>query len=109
MNLPGGINLNAVKFAEDVQEVALSMIGHVRKVVKLPADAEQGMRFNDDQMTLLRLESMFSEAEFIHEPISTVEAALIDAAKSDAWHSKEKDWGSPDDDCCYGNCGDEGC
>lgn len=86
------IDLTAARYAGDVQEVAISMIRHARKVIALPDGTECGTRFNSDEMTLRRLESMFSETEFIHEPLNTVEAALLDAAKSDYWYSNEKEY-----------------
>lgn len=74
------------------------MIRHARKVVKLHEGAETGSRFNDDQLVLMRVESMFYEVEFIHEPLRTVEGALLDAAKADYWYNREKEWGLEDED-----------
>lgn len=92
MKLNSGIDMNAVKYAADVREVVVSLIGHARDVVKLPAEAEKGLRFYHTEGVLARVESMFSEDEFIHDPLVAVNAALIDACKADYWYSHEKEW-----------------
>lgn len=96
MKLPGGLDMNAVRFAEDVRQVVLDLLPHARLVVVLPDEAERGSRFNNNETTLWRIESMFSEDDFLREPLKTIEAALVDAAKSDYWYTHEKDWGYPE-------------
>lgn len=92
MKLPGGLDIYAVKFTADIHDVALELLPHTRKAVVLPTDAERGSEFNNDDRVLWRLESMFSEDEFCHDPIGTLSAALLDAAKSDHWYTHEKEW-----------------
>lgn len=110
MNVPGGMDMSAVKFSDDVRDVALSLIGHAREVVKLPEWAERGVRFNHDAGVLWRLESMFDEDTFLRNPLPAVEAALVDAAKSDYWYTQEKDYDEPYEVSDYDGPGDdEGC
>lgn len=92
MKIPGGMSANAVKYHDDVRQVALSLIGHARVVVALPMEAERGVRFNYTEGVLWRLESMFSEDEFLREPLQSVDGALIDAARSDWHYTHEKEY-----------------
>src|SRR5882762_3032683 len=76
----------------------LLLYGHLdyrRHAVALPYDAVKGHRFNDDVDTLARLESMFSETQFMACPGARIDAALLDAARADWWYSQEKSY---DDD-----------
>lgn len=92
MKVPGGTVMNVVMFEQGIQEVAISLIGFARELVDLPVEAEKGSRFNDTANVLWRLESMFSEDEFVHDSVKTINAALIDAAKSDYWYAHEEQW-----------------
>lgn len=103
MKLPGGMDANAVKFRDDLRAVALELMPHARLVVKLPDEAERGSRFNDNAGVLWRLESMFDADDFAIDPINTINAALIDAAKSDWYYSHEKDYGH-DNTCGCNAC-----
>lgn len=92
MKLQGGMSMDAVKFHPDVREVAIALIDCARELVELPMEAERGVRFNYTPGVLWRAESMFSEDDFLREPLRVVFGALIDAARSDYWYSHEKDY-----------------
>jgi hypothetical protein len=92
MKLQGGMDMEAGKYEPEIQALALELIGHTRDVVKLPSDAEKGARFNNTTEVLWRLESMFTEDDFLGDTIHTIELALLDAAKADYWYANEKEW-----------------
>lgn len=96
MKLQGGLDVDAVKFTDGMRAVVIELLPYVRLAVKLPDNTERGVRFNDTAGVLWRLESMFGEDEFAHNPVGVIEAALIDAAKSDYWYSNEKDYEWPE-------------
>lgn len=92
MKIQGGMSLDAVKFRDDVREVVISLIGHARESVELPMGAERGVRFNYNDGVLWRAESMFSEDEFLVDPLRVVYGALIDAARADWHYTHEKEY-----------------
>jgi hypothetical protein len=92
MKLQGGLDVNAVPFTDGMREVAIELMQHARKAIVLSNEAERGARFNNDCDVLWRLESMFDECDFANDPIGTLVAALVDAAKSDFWYSHEKEY-----------------
>lgn len=85
----------------------MDLIEHTRRSIVLPEEALKDLRFKDSADVFARLESMVSEDDFLHEPCFSIERALVDAAKADYWYAHEKSWTAPEDDCCYGTCGDE--
>lgn len=92
-----GLDIYAAGYTTGLREVALELIPYTREAIALPSGAIKGSRFNDSMAVLWRLESMFSEDDFVHDPIGTISSALLDAAKSDYWYTQEKDWGAEDD------------
>jgi hypothetical protein len=98
MKLQGGLDMNAERFSDDVREVVKDLLPHVRLVAQLPKEAEAGPRFHSTDTMLWRVESMFSEDEFLREPLKVIEAALIDAARSDWWYAHEKECDYPQED-----------
>lgn len=93
----GGWTMNREKFSDNARTVLEVAINHRRLGLKLPDDALRGVRFSDDGAILARLESMFTEAEFMACPGLRIDSALIDAAQSDHWYTYEKKY-----DCDYG-------
>ena len=86
----GGIDLNRAAFSEEARKIVNIAIDHRRDNVELGGDTYRGQRFWDDRMVLARLESMFSEVEFMACPGRCIDKALIDAAQSDYWYLHEK-------------------
>jgi|SRR5579872_212179 len=78
-----------------------------RELFVCSEDAIRGERFTNDSRVLLRLQSMFSEQDFLARPQQCIDAALLNCAKSDRWYAFEKDWGN-DDNELYDAYGDEG-
>src|ERR1700690_3542251 len=97
VKVPGGWSMDRVLFTEAARKVFEIAVDHRRQGLKLPDDTLRGVRFNDNGAILARLESMFSEAEFMECPGTRIDAALIDAGQSDYWYSYEKKY-----DCDYG-------
>lgn len=92
MNTPNGMDVNAVEYHTDVRAVAVALIDAARGLIILPEGTMRGDRFNYTQGVLWRVESMFKEDEFIHDPVAAINAALLDAAKSDYWYLHEKEY-----------------
>lgn len=80
-------------FSEQARRVLDSMIDSQRSALKLPTNTLRGGRFNDNAGILARLESRFSEEEFMGCPGPCIDKALIDAAQSDWWYDTQKDYG----------------
>lgn len=93
-----GIFLGRKLYSHNMREAALVFIKIERCFVNLPTDSMKGRRFNDDDSVFDRLESATNEKEFARRPLEAVDAALIDAAKSDHWYEYEKDWGDDEED-----------
>jgi hypothetical protein len=94
INMPGGIAIQRDLFSNDAKKVFDIAVAHRRQIVDLPKAALRGFRFKNDLGVLARLESMFTEAQFMACPGITIDAALIDAAQADWWYSNEKDYGN---------------
>lgn len=92
----GGWAMNRELFSIDARSVFEVAVNHRRLGIVLSDDAIRGVRFNDDVAILARLESMFTEAEFMACPGTRIDSALIDAAQSDHWYTNEKDYDWPD-------------
>lgn len=87
-----GWTMNREKFSPLARSVFEVAVTHRRIGLKLPDDALRGMRFGNDGAILARLESMFTEGEFMACPGTRIDAALIDAAQSDHWYETEKNY-----------------
>ena len=82
--------MDAPKYSLPVARYAFEQIENRRPLVDIGADAERGVRFKDNRSVLIRLESNFTEEEFMADTVGTVDAMLIDAAQSDYWYTFEK-------------------
>jgi len=103
--LKGGMSMNAPKYSEPVRRFAVEQIKNRRPLmVELSGDAIRGVRFNDDNGVVARIESNYTEEEFMACPGPVVDAMLIDAAQSDHWYTFEKRYEDGDD---YGPDSDE--
>ena len=67
-------------------------VGPRRRALELPADTLRGMRFLDDDAIRARIESTFTEAEFMTNIGPCIDRALEDAARADYWYHSEKDY-----------------
>jgi hypothetical protein len=83
-------------FSQLARELMMLMIASRRASIRLPDDTLKGPRFNDNVAILARLESMFTEAQFVVSPGDRIDWALIDAARSDHWYAIEKRYDYPD-------------
>src|SRR6266853_1088126 len=92
--LKSGWAMNREMFSSKARNVFDVAISHRRIMIKLADDVLRGHRFNDDSAILARLESMFTEEEFMACPGLRIDSALIDAAQTDHWYAREKDWGN---------------
>jgi len=88
----GGWSMNREKFSDHAREVFEFAIPHRRQEVKLGDGALRGTRFNDNGLVLARLESMFTEKEFMVCPGLRIDSALTDAAQADHWYEHEIDY-----------------
>jgi hypothetical protein len=84
-------------FSEDARDVFAIAVEHRRTMLQLPVDAMRGTRFSSDEAVLVRVESACTEAQFMACPGPSIDAALIDAGRSDFWYAHEKRY----DDYCY--------
>jgi len=89
--------MERVHFSEIAQKTLDIMIDYHRLGILLPDDATKGPRFINDEAILARLESNYTEAEFMACPGLTIDKMLIDAAQADRWYEVEKRY---DDDYC---------
>jgi hypothetical protein len=96
IKLKGGWAMDREKFSPLACELMALMIDNRRASLRLPDDALQGPRFKDSTAILARLESMFTEAEFVVAPGEKIDAALIDAARADHWYTYEKEYDTYD-------------
>jgi hypothetical protein len=102
IKLKGGWAMDRARFSDHARQVFEFAIPFRREGLKLGDDALWGMRFNDNGSVLARLESMFTEEEFMACPGLRIDSALTDAAQADHWYTHEKDYEWPDmpqDDC----------
>jgi hypothetical protein len=63
-----------------------------RECFQVTGDAIKGWRFSNDGAVFDRLESMFSEEDFLMFPTERLNAALLDAAQSDHYYTYEKEY-----------------
>jgi hypothetical protein len=94
----GGIITNPPKYSLLMSKEAYKLIEDLRSIVILPKNTERGPRFNNNDMVLLRLESNFTEGEFMKCPGLTVISMLIDTAAADYWYSHEKQYDDLEDE-----------
>ena len=88
--LKGGWAMDRTPFSTLARNVVEVAIGSRRSRAALPDDALADVRFKDDGAILARLESMFSEEEFMADIGPCIDKALLDAARSDYWYTYEK-------------------
>lgn len=109
MKIKSGWAMDREKFSEHARAVFDVAIAHRRANVSLPGEVPQnqrfggsggetlrGARFKDDTAVIARLESMFTEVEFLADVAGRIDYALTDAARSDHWYEFEKDYGGPE-------------
>lgn len=102
----GGWTFNRERFSDDARKVFDVAVNHRRLFVKLTNDVLRGSRFNDDEAILARLESMFTEGEFMANTGPCIDKALEDAGQSDWWYKYEKRYDDEHYNDCY-ICEDE--
>ena len=90
--IKGGMRIGAANYIEPVQRFAIGEIRNRRDSIPLPKDTLRGGRFNNDEAILWRLESNYTEEEFMSCPGLAVDAMLIAAAGSDWWYTYEKEY-----------------
>lgn len=88
----GGIRAGAVKYSEWAQKVFALAVAHQRTVIQLPKFAKEGNRYTRDEAILARVESNYTEAEFMACPSIAVETMLLDAAQADWYYDNEKEY-----------------
>lgn len=89
----GGWTMDRERFSDEAIKVLEVAIDHRRQGLKLGDDALRGVRFNNNDAILARLESICTESEFMECPGLRIDNALIDAVQSDRWYATEKDYG----------------
>lgn len=92
----GGMRFDAAKYIEPVRRLAIEEIRNRRESLELPKETIRGARFKSDEGVLWRIESNYTEEEFMGCPRVAVDTMLIDAAESDWWYTYEKDYGDED-------------
>jgi len=93
--IKSGWMLDRVKYQPAVERFARRLMDERRPFLSLPEGAERGVRFNSDDAVMARIESNYTEEEFMSCPGLYIENMLIDAAKSDFWYSYEIDYNDP--------------
>src|SRR5262245_30685723 len=88
-----GFRSDRTEFSDMARFQFFSLVGPCRQTLELPLGSIRGIRFNDDWNVFFRLESAYSEAEFLTRPHEAVNDALLDAASADHWYEREKVWG----------------
>lgn len=86
------MHMNAVKYSDMAKGLATKVFSELRPVIKLPDETLKGSRFNGDFRLQWILESQAIEEEFMKDPRMACEKALIEAAKSDYYYAREKQW-----------------
>lgn len=90
--IKGGWSMDRVAYQPAVVRFTQRLMLERRLLLLLPDDAERGCRFNSDDAVMARIESNYTEEEFMACPGLAVDAMLADAAKSDYWYSHEKEY-----------------
>jgi hypothetical protein len=93
-----GWAMDRERFSRDAVHLFNLAIDRSRVMIKLPSDTLNGIRFYNNNDILARLESRFTEKEFMSNVGPCIDKALIDAAQSDYWYTYEKDYGMDDAD-----------
>ncbi|HWY35841.1 MAG TPA: hypothetical protein VNX68_14455 [Nitrosopumilaceae archaeon] len=96
VRLNGGWSPQRIRFSKEAVNRFYLIVNGCRSIISLPGEALRGSRFNDDWSILARLESMLDEEEFMQCPGASIDKALIDAAQTDYWYAKEKDYEWPE-------------
>lgn len=94
--ISGGWLIDRELFTDAARKMLDVAISHRRAMLALTGDAERGVRFSGNSAILARLESYYTEAEFMANVGPCIDKALIDAAQSDYWYNHEKKY-----DCDY--------
>jgi hypothetical protein len=105
VKVQGGWTMDRERFSDHARKVFDIAVNHRRLLVFLPHSTLRGDRFNSDLHVWARIESMFTEGEFMLCPGPKIDAALIDAAQADHWYTFEKRY----DDDHYGEYTGEEC
>lgn len=90
--IKGGWRFNRKDYSPPVMKYLTNQIENRRHFVEIGKGAEKGPRFKDTSGIVARVISNYSEEQFMADPILTVDAMLVDAARSDWWYSNEKDY-----------------
>ena len=88
----GGWRVDRIRYSYEATDLAVRLMAQRRPTLVLPEEAERGSRFSDNGAILARLESHYTEVEFMACPGLAVDTMLIDAGKADWWYSNEKDY-----------------
>jgi len=94
--IKSGWTFDRIRYQPAVERFARRTIDERRPFVALPAEAERGARFNSDDAVYARVESNYTEEEYMSCPGLATDAMLIDAARSDWWYSNEKEYDMPE-------------
>ena len=103
------ISNERIGYDGETKQLALDRIRAYRQAVVFSNDMEDGMRFRDDAYVLATLETLATQKEFLKFPMTCVDEALEEAAKSDHWYNQEKvydqdhDIDNYEEEDCYGN------
>jgi 2,4-dienoyl-CoA reductase-like NADH-dependent reductase (Old Yellow Enzyme family) len=97
--LKGGIAMNRIRFHWPVVDVFNIAVDHRRLSIRLSGNTLRDSRFADNMAILARLESMFTEVEFMVNVGPCIDKALEDAAQADWWYQNEKQYYDYDSQC----------
>lgn len=86
----GGWTFDRVPYQPAVRRFISHLAQGQRQLITLSDYAERGARFNSDDALIARLESHYSEEEFMACPRLAINIMLDDCAKSDYWYEHEK-------------------
>ena len=92
----GGWTFDRIRYQSAVERFARRLIDERRPFIRLDGGAARGARFNSDDAVYVRVESNYTEEEFMACPGLAIDAMLADAAKSDWWYANEKEHDSPE-------------
>lgn len=87
---------NREVFARHTLDVFEFTVAYRRQMFEVSENTLKGFRFNDDGSIRARLESMFTEIEFLANVGPCIDKALDDASRSDWWY----ECGKVDDEDC---------
>src|SRR5882672_2583521 len=92
--IKGGWIFDRARYQPAVERFARQLIDERRPFLILPNEAERGVRFNSDDAVMARIESNYTEEEYMSCPGLATDAMLLDAARSDSWYAHDKDYGT---------------